>query len=353
MESLTGRCREELMLQLSSWSEKRRAHETFFAGPRRRAAASAAQLRCVQDNTRRIKSKDLLVFVTLRNEQFRIPYFLDYYRKLGVAHFLFVDNDSSDGFAEHVRGFDDCSVWHTAASYKASNYGVDWMNSLLTRYGHGHWCLTLDPDEIMVFPYCEDRNLLELVEFLEMEDRDHLFCLLLDMYGPRRVAETQCALGQDPLEVAPYFDALGYSQREDFTYGETYIQGGVRRRMFFRQNPDAAPALNKTPLIKWRKGYVYLSSTHTAAPRRLNRPHSRSHLSPTGCLLHFKFLSTLKEKVSEEMVRGEHYAGSAEYIRYNDVLTGATDILMNEHSVRYGGSRQLSELGLMHFGQWF
>jgi hypothetical protein len=341
------------MQALTAIRTKYAHHQRYFATPRRRAKQSGTDLALVQDNTQRIRQGDLLVFVTLRNEQPRIPFFLDYYRRSGVAHFLFVDNGSTDGFAAHVKGADDCSVWRTEASYKASNFGVYWINHLPARFGVGHWCLTLDPDEIMVWPYCESRNILELIEFLEMEDRDHLFCLLLDMYGRGGVAQTTCAPGQDPIEAAPYFDTLGYSQRADASYGETFVQGGPRRRMFFRDNPADAPALNKTPLIKWQPNFHYLSSTHTAAPKRLNRAHDKDTLAPTGCLLHFKFLSMLKEKVAEEMVRGEHYAGSAEYRRYDAVLSGASDSLFYEHSVRYESSRQLQELGLMSFGQWF
>jgi len=338
---------------LSSLREKRQQHIRHFAEPRRRAKAVASELRCVQDNTSRIGPGDLLVFVTLRNEQLRIPYFLDYYRRMGAAHFLFVDNGSTDGFQEHVRGFRDCSVWYTESSYRGSNFGVDWMNHLLGRYGHGHWCLTLDPDEIMVFPYCESRSILELVDFLEAEKRDHFFCLLLDMYGPKSVNKTVCAPGENPLDAAPYFDVLGYTQRVDASYGEVFVQGGPRRRVFFKDDPLRAPALNKTPLIKWDRKYVYLSSTHTAAPKRLNRPHAAEHLSPTGCLLHFKFLSMLTEKVAEEMVRSEHFAGSAEYIRYNAVLNGEGRSLYSDYSVRYRDSRQLHDLGLMTYGQWF
>ena len=33
----------------------------------------------------------------MRNEKIRLPFFLRYYRNLGVNHFLIVDNDSTDG----------------------------------------------------------------------------------------------------------------------------------------------------------------------------------------------------------------------------------------------------------------
>lgn len=56
----------------------------------------------VADRTSRIKPDDLLLFSTLRNERVRLPYFLNYYREMGINHFLIVDNDSDDGSAEYL-----------------------------------------------------------------------------------------------------------------------------------------------------------------------------------------------------------------------------------------------------------
>ncbi|CAN5385703.1 glycosyltransferase family 2 protein [soil metagenome] len=309
-------------------------------------------LHLVVDNTARIRSRSILLFATLRNEALRIPFFLDYYRRLGVEHFIFVDNNSTDGFLDLVRQESDCSVWFTAASYRSSNFGMYWLNILLGKYGSGHWCLTCDPDEFLVYPYCEDRNLLELTEYLASEKRDHLFCLMLDMYGRGLVKDTHCIPGQNPVEVAPYFDRMGFLQTPNAFNGDMYIQGGARRRVMFADEPSRAPALNKTPLILWKPYYSYLSSMHVASPKRLNRPHSMKHICPTGCILHFKFLSVIAAKAAEEMERKEHYDNSVEYRRYNAFLQ-KEDEFYCEISSAYAGSKQLVELGLMNTGQWF
>ena len=311
------------------------------------------ELTAVFNNTKKIKPNDILLFCTLRNEKIRIPFFLQYYRNLGIRHFFFVDNGSTDGLQALIEAEEDCSLWYTEASYKASNFGMHWINFLLRKYGVGHWCVTVDPDEFLVFPYSEQRNLYELVEFLEGEQRRHLFCLLLDMYADCGVNEAKYAEGQDPLEVAPFFDGTGYVQSPMPQFLDTWIQGGLRRRVYFKHEPHRAPALNKTPLVKWRWFYSYVSSTHVATPRYLNRPHKQSHLSPTGCLLHFKFLAMLDEKASEEMERGEHYDNSIEYRRYKQVLSEENQSQVCDVSVRYADSNQLQALGLMNSGQWF
>ena len=325
----------------------------IFVRPLVQAFIHRLSLRARINNTKNIKDNDIILFATLRNEAFRIPYFLSYYRKLGVGHFIFVNNDSTDNFLEVVAGQADVSVWNTSASYKKSNFGMHWLNALLWRYGSGHWCVTVDPDEFLVFPKYETRTLIELTDWLEGQHRSSMFALLLDMYGSGSVSSTHYASGEDPLTVAPYFDANGYVQSFRTSRGEVYVQGGARRRVFFRDLPAKAPAINKTPLVKWHRNYTYLSSMHTLSHMRLNHPHGSNGLSVTGALLHFKFLSSLVEKATEEISRKEHYDNSVEYAAYKSVIDSDRDHLFYENSIKFENSEQLVELGFMHRGTWF
>ena len=95
-----------------------------------RAFAKRQGLRTVMDRTGAIQDGPIL-FSTVRNEAVRLPFFLDHYRKLGVVHFLIVDNGSDDGTLELLRQSEDVSIWQTTASYKRARFGVDWLNGLL------------------------------------------------------------------------------------------------------------------------------------------------------------------------------------------------------------------------------
>ena len=77
-----------------------------------------------------IKPNDILLFSTIRNEEIRLPFFLKYYRNLGIIHFILVDNHSSDGSLALLKGQPDVSIWQTEHSYKKSHFGVDWLNCL-------------------------------------------------------------------------------------------------------------------------------------------------------------------------------------------------------------------------------
>ncbi len=315
-----------------------------------RAYVKSFSLRPVANRTRNLARSDIVLVSCQRNELARLPHFFDHYRRLGVRHFLFVDNDSDDGSREWLSRQPDCSVWRTTASYRRANFGMDWCNALLRRYGGGRWCVTVDPDEFLVYPRMETRSLRALCQFLDDEGRRSFHALMIDAYSDRALSQTEYAIGDNPFAVCPFFDRDGYSQRAGWGRS-TYIQGGPRMRAYYAELPEKAPALNKIPLIKWRWYYYYRSSMHDCRPLYLNNPQHRSEAPPTGCLFHFKFMSSLSAKVAEEMRRQQHYAGSAEYKRYGSVddLTLFRDGL----SVRYESPRQLVDLGLMNEGEWF
>jgi hypothetical protein len=317
-----------------------------------RAWRAGRGLRALAKRTDSIRARDVLLFATVRNERPRLPFFLDYYRRLGVAHFLFVDNGSVDGSAAFLTAQADCSVWHTGASYKRSRFGMDWMNHLLGRHGAGHWCLTVDPDEFLVYAHCDARPLRALTDWLEASSIRSFGAMLLDIYSDRPVEETVCAEGEDPVAVAPWFDAGNYQIRRDRHYDNLWIQGGPRQRAFFAETPELAPALNKIPLVRWERGYAYASSTHSLLPRGLNRVYDEwGGEKPSGALLHAKFLAGLAAKAEEEMVRRQHYAGSREYRAYRSGGS-APRTLWTAHSTRFESWRQLEELGLMSSGGW-
>ncbi len=317
-----------------------------------RAFRKRRELSAVVDRTGRIRGRDLLLFSTLRNERLRLPYFLRYYRELGIDHFLVVDNGSDDGSREYLAQQPDVSLWTTEASYKRARFGVDWLNWLQMRHGHGHWCLVVDPDEFLVYPFCDTRPLRALTDWLDASSIRSFGAMLLDMYPKGPIDAQPYREGQDPFEIAAWFDSGNYTISRNWLYNNLWIQGGPRARMFFADDPARAPALNKIPLVKWHRSYAYVSSTHMLLPRGLNLVYDEwGGEKASGCLLHAKFLHTLTGKAEEELRRGQHYAGSAEYRAYAATLAETRD-LWCKWSEKYINWRQLEILGLMSKGNW-
>jgi hypothetical protein len=317
-----------------------------------RAFRKRRELRPVANRTDDIRPDDLLVFCTQRNEGVRLPWFLKYYRDMGVNHFLFADNDSTDGSLDYLARQPDVSVWTTQASYKRSRFGMDWMNWLLMRYGHGHWCLTVDPDELLLYPFCDTRPLRALTDWLDASSIKSFSAMLLDMYPKGRIDQHPYRAGQDPLEIASWFDAGNYRIERNPRFGNLWIQGGPRARVFFADQPQRAPALNKVQLVRWHRRYAYVSSTHMLLPRGLNLVYDEwGGEKASGLLLHTKFLDTFNQKAAEELERKQHYGASREYLAYAAGIRENPE-LWCKWSEKYINWRQLEILGLMSKGNW-
>ncbi len=284
---------------------------------------------------------EIRAFLTVRNEALRLPSTLRHCRELGVHRFFVVDNGSSDGTLDLLAREPDVHVFAIADSYAGSHWGVDWMNTMLDAFGDGHWTLTIDADEQFIYPHYEERKLPAFCRHLEETRAQAVFCLLLDMYAERPVAETvhdpQAAL----IDTCRYFDVGEYRAvtTPHCPYYEIY--GGPRSRMFQAVGaPHHEPTVSKVPLVRWQKGMRYLHSTHNIS--------AVTTAQVMGVLLHFKFLSDFHDRVESEVARGEHYDGAREYRAYRDLARkeGAVN-LMAAKSARYEGSDQLVRLGLM------
>ena len=309
----------------------------------------ARELRLAVDHTRAIRKSDILLVTCLRNELPRMPFFIDYYRKLGVNHFLIIDNDSTDGIQDWAREQDDISIWHTKASYKASRFGMEWCNYLLKRYGTNHLCVTVDPDEFLVYPNFETRNLRDLGEYMKMEKREAFHTVMLDAYSDRPLNDTIYEMGDSPFDVCPFFDKDGYTQISTKNM-PTFTRGGPRMRVHNRTHPERSPALNKIPVVWWKWNFRYVSSMHDLKPMRLMRVQDAFNPAITGALFHFKFFASLSTKAQEEMRRKQHFEGGYEYQRYAE--THNPNFYEEGVSTRYEGPEQLIRLGLMCRGNW-
>jgi hypothetical protein len=281
---------------------------------------------------------EIILFSCVRNEILRLPYFLAYHRALGISRFIFVDNESEDGTQDFLLGENDVHLFVTSESYAQNNYGVAWLTNLLNEHGTSHWTLTLDADELLIYPYCEQIGLREFTTFLDVSKYDALATFMLDMYSCKPIAITNYASGEPFRNVCNYFDSVNYVR--DAT--GIPIRGGVRHRLFWegRERAKPSPFLKKIPLVRWRSGLHYKLSTHIISDVRL---------SPvTGALQHFKFFSDFYELSKRESERKEHWDGGAQYAAYWDTLKQNPDLSgFYENSVRYESSKQLVQLGLV------
>lgn len=271
-------------------------------------AEQKSNLQLIGDLLPEKEETGVYVFCCVRNEIQRLPFFLEYYRNLGVEGFFFIDNNSSDGTTQLLQGEEDVALYHTKDSYAQSRCGVDWTNTLLHLHGEGHWCLTVDADELLVYPDCESLSLPSLAKYLESRGANALLSFMLDMYADSPIRQAGYQPGSPFLDTCPHFDATGYwTEGSDKTEDLVPTRGGPRHRLFWegmnREKPT--PFLRKIPLVLWSKDFDYEASTHLLAGAKF--------CEITGSLLHFKLFADFAHRVVEEVKRGEHFAGAFQY----------------------------------------
>lgn len=323
------------------WKRRRRLY---------RALRRRHDLQPVRHQVANIKPNDILLFSTMRNELARLPHFMSHYRELGVGHFLIVDNASDDGTQAFLERQEDVSLWTTNKSYRQASFGADWLAWLRIKYGSGRWCLTVDADEIFVYPQWPSRKLEHLAADLDRANLVAMGALMVDLYPKGPLNKQHYDPGSDPFELLCWFDGQDHIVQRQNLMGNLWVRGGVRARAFFADNLTRAPTMNKLPLVKWSRRYAYVNSTHAMLPRQLNSLYDGpGDRRLSGVLLHTKFLPSIGEKSQEEKRRGEHFGNPGDFDPYYDKLILGEN-LWNGESLKYKDWTQFVSLGWMSDG---
>lgn len=282
--------------------------------------------------------------IVTRNEYPRLKWLIDYYRGLGVAQFVLIDNHSTDQTVAHFSGQPDIRILQTAENYRDSRFGVKWHNEVCERYFRNRWVLTVDADEVLVFDGSDRPGALTaLTARMDAAGEEAFATAMIDMYAERPLDEVEYRPGDSLIEAFPLFDGTGYWFDRTASFPDTTVSGGVRIRRFWNDRHDPRLpyiSMQKTPLVRWREGFRYLSSTHEMTPARM--------AAETGALLHFKFLPDFHARALEEVARKQHYDGAREYRIYAEILKDpANRSFRYPGSVRYEGPQTLIAAGLM------
>ncbi len=277
----------------------------------------------------------VILFSCVWNEVLKLPWFLTYYRNLGVEHFVIIDNDSDDGTKEFLLEQDDVTVFWTNDSYDKFHCGICWLNELMERYGSGNWCIYVDIDELLVFPEIEKRGLVYLLDYMEKHQHEAMFAYMLDMYAENAQKQAEYKSGESFLNNSKYFSNTHHIY-DDISAPYKQVYGGIRQDGLSITVPQT-----KTPIIKGGKGIKLLGSSHIITPAVVS--------DVTGVLLHFKLMGDFYARVSEEAKNSKNFIGGYYAKAYANSLEqlDTNHKYFNQNSIEYSSSTQLVELGLI------
>jgi hypothetical protein len=316
----------------------------------------------------------------IRDEMAMLPHFLQHYRQMGVKHFIFIDNASSDESPAYLAAQGDCTVYRTEENYRQSNYAVNWINAIIELRQIEGWLLYVDIDEHLVLPRTGANALEDYCAAASAAGHDAVYAMMLDMYPKDDF------LGVKPVDGVPLSETMGWFDsdyvvrpwpqrpwKKGQPVTKPQILGGPRCRLvsdlntevrrgaldyvwmnqidrFIDLTPQSAmpllarlwpaemPALQKTPLNYVTRGFRYLSS-HSGTNTRFS--------TELLVLLHFKFCSELQKRFEMAVVEGNHYRRGLYYLQLRDGIARANGSLMYAGSREFTGPESLQEVGLL------
>ena len=95
---------------------------------------------------------ELLLISVVRNGALYVDSFMEHYRTLGVANYVFLDNGSTDDTVGMLCAYPSVTVLRTDAPY--SKYENTMKRYLAERFSRGRWNLCADIDELFDYPSC-------------------------------------------------------------------------------------------------------------------------------------------------------------------------------------------------------
>lgn len=287
------------------------------------------------------KREGVIYVCIVKNDLDRAKKSLDYYKKLGVRNFVFIDNNSDDGTYEWIMN-QEVDVFWTNAKF-SSSAKTAWLTYIFEYYGYDRWYLIVDIDELLSYPQCEKHSINDLIVYMEKNKKKRLLSFMLDMYIDGKLSEIDNAKDWN-FEDYCYYDTNSYTMTKNLHYYK--ITGGPRQRVFKHDSKGTEMIQNKYPLVYISKGELY--RYHYVFPF-----YNNFDMKCMAVLKHYKFMPGDLKKYEKIVKEGTYANGSQLYkdslkmIKENKNLN-----FWNQESCKYYSSDDLLKIDLVNEITW-
>lgn len=203
--------------------------------------------------------QDVTVVTLVKDGAYYLDAFFDHYRKMGIRHFVFFDNGSSDGTLDRIAAEPGTII--VQSTLPPGAYENDFRRYAAERFCRNRWCLFSDVDELFDFDGRDRIGILGLITYLERNGFTALIAQMLDMFPDMPLRDAQDLSYGEALVAYRYYDLdritpVPYDDSTVLTFHYylaqntlandriTFLMGGVRKRVF-----DENCLLTKHPLV--------------------------------------------------------------------------------------------------------
>lgn len=326
-----------------------------IAGKLSWAARELANKQRVKRNTHHISGRknitledDQVAMISLlKNAAYYIDHMIAHHRSLGVSHFIFIDNGSTDGTRERLATYDDVTVFLN--TLPVNKYECLLRADIARMAVTGGWFLFVDSDELIMFPRGEGRHISEFAAYCNSNGYDGVIGHFLDLF---------------PLQ------SLKESAKWDYTRSieefHQYSLQNIKYCDYYSEDTFCAWFLKDNVLsndeIKFMLGGIrnevfgeICGQTHHRFIRNLghidlySHPHCSGNLSCADFPLlikHYKFANDFWERQVAQMINPDWDHNEAE-LRMS-VLEGKDDfVISGREQHRFSGTEPLISQGFL------
>src|SRR5919107_4450606 len=156
------------------------------------------------------EADELVVVCSVRDGRPYVKSFVEHYASMGAKHMVFLDNGSTDGTVEALKGYDSVTVLRTALPFK--RYALLVRQYLIERFGRGRWCLCVDIDELFDYPYSDVVGLASLLRYLNERSYTAVAAQMLDMFPEEPLSEAASEEDEPLKERHRFYDVSDISR---------------------------------------------------------------------------------------------------------------------------------------------
>lgn len=314
------------------------------AARRRRFAAALEHVHGTGFN---VPKGEVLAIVLVRDGAYYLDAFFEYYRALGIRHFAFIDNGSTDETLARIKQQEGCVI--DRAVLPLAQYEDLMRGYPASAYGKDRWCLYVDMDEQFDFEGRKSHGLPTLLRYLEQRGDTALMAQMLEMFPRAPLAAVKDLTFAQALTAFVQYDI---STVDSFDYHSDQIAfsalladnvvntqalkfkfGGVRGKVF-----GETCCLTKHPLIF--NGEAVIPAPH---------PHLSQNVTVsdfTAVIRHYKFAGNIAARDAATAVSGD-LAHGEDQARL-EVLEAREDLTLHSDDAQvWAGIAPLYEAGFL------